>query len=54
MTIKLLTSMAGENFSYAVGEVVQLDKDYEARLIASGQAEPVKAKTKKAPKKKAG
>lgn len=48
--IKLLTSIAGSDFSYQVGEVVTLDKEYESRLIASGQAEAV---IKFAPKKKA-
>lgn len=51
--IKLLVSMAGDNFSYSAGEEVSLDKDYEQRLIDSGQAEPVKATGKKKPAAKA-
>lgn len=42
--IKLLTSLSGEGFSHQFGETVSLEKEFEARLIKSGQAEPVKAK----------
>jgi hypothetical protein len=49
--IKLLTGIAGEGFSYLPGEVVNLDKETEKRLIKSGQAEPVKQEK---PKKKNG
>jgi hypothetical protein len=45
--IKLLTGMAGADFSYAAGDTVKLDKDLEKRLIDSGQAEAVKATRKK-------
>lgn len=44
--IKLLTSIAGADFSYAAGEKVSLDKDYERRLVDSGQAEEVKSAKK--------
>ena len=37
--IKLLTSMAGEGFAYGYGETVELDAEYEKRLVESGQAE---------------
>lgn len=40
--IKLLTGMAGADFSYSAGEVVTMDKDTERRLVESGQAEVVK------------
>lgn len=45
--VKLLVSIAGDDFSYAPGEVVKLDAELEKRLIESGQAEEA------APKKKA-
>lgn len=47
--IKMLTSIAGEGFSAAPGEIIELDAATEKRLIASGQAEAVeqpKAKPK--------
>lgn len=49
MAIKLLTGLAGADYSYAPGEVVtDLDKDHEKRLIESGQAERVtKTRAKK-------
>lgn len=45
--IKLLVSIAGADFSHGAGQVVSLDKDLEARLIETGQAEAVKKTTKK-------
>lgn len=51
MAVKLLTGIAGANFSHAPGEVVDLDKDTEKRLVDSGQAEKVVAKKKAAKKK---
>ncbi len=48
--IKLLVSVAGADFSHAPGETVSLDKDFERRLVESGQAEAVKAKPAKAKK----
>lgn len=51
MAVKLLTGMAGFDFSYAAGEVVELDKDTEKRLIESGQAEAVAVKKKTSKKK---
>jgi len=49
--IKLLVSIAGADFTYYPGEEVTLDKDYEKRLIDSGQAEPVVKKAAKKAKK---
>lgn len=46
--IKMLTGIAGADFSYSPGEQVELDAETEQRLIDSGQAEAV---TKPAPKK---
>lgn len=52
--IKLLVSMAGiddvgRDYSHAPDDVIELDKETEAKLIESGQAEavkkPVKVKT---------
>lgn len=51
--IKLLTSLAGADYSYGVGEKVELDKDFEKRLVESGQAERVRKTPAKAGKKKA-
>jgi hypothetical protein len=49
--IKLLVSIASEDYSYSPGETVSLDAETEKRLIESGQAEAVKsAKAPKAPK----
>lgn len=45
--IKLLVSVAGADFAYSPGDVVTLDKNYEKRLVDSGQAEPVAKKTTK-------
>lgn len=45
--IKLLTGMAGANFSYSAGETVTLDKDTERRLVESGQAEVIKQQRRK-------
>lgn len=44
MKVQLNTSIAGINFSYAVGESVEIDKEFAQRLIASGQATEIKAK----------
>lgn len=44
MTVKLFTSIAGEGISHHAGEVVTLEKDYEERLIKSGQAEKIAEK----------
>jgi len=49
--IKLLTSMAGDTFSYVAGETVTLDAATEKRLIDSGQAEKVETKAKPKSKK---
>jgi len=45
--IRLLTNMASATRTYDIGEVVSLDADVEARLIASGQAEPIKPEVKR-------
>ena len=44
--IKLLTSIAGADFAHNPGATVELDKDYEKRLVDSGQAEYVKTEPK--------
>lgn len=52
--VKLLTSISGQDFNYNYGETVELDAEYEQRLIETGQAERVqkapKAKTTKSTK----
>ena len=40
--VKLLTSVSGVGFAHGAGELVTLDKDFERKLIATGQAEPAK------------
>lgn len=53
MAVKMLTGMAGDNFSVAPGEIFVGDADHEARLIAAGLAEPVEAPVEaEKPKKK--
>ena len=49
--IKLLTSLAGEDYSYNFGQIVELDAKTEKALIKSGQAEKITTKAK--PKAKA-
>lgn len=49
--IKLLVSIAGDDFAHNPKDVVSFDKEFEARLVESGQAEYVKPE-KKAPVKK--
>lgn len=44
MKIKLLTSLAGVDFSYAAGDVVELSEDDSQRLIERGLAEVVAKK----------
>jgi len=47
MKIKLLTSMAGADFSYQYGDEITIDDATAQRLIETGQAEkvlPVKKK----------
>jgi len=41
VTVRLLTSIAGENFSHAYGEEVQLDSAEAKRFLEAGLAEPV-------------
>lgn len=41
MQIRLLTSIAGINFSHASGDIIEVDDAYSMRLIESGQAELV-------------
>lgn len=52
MAVKMLTGMAGDNFSVAPGEIWEGDAATEARLVEKGLAEPVEP-AKAAPKKKA-
>jgi len=40
--IKLNTALAGAGFSYSAGSEVSLDKEFESRLVESGQAEYVR------------
>jgi len=42
MKVKLLTSLAGENFSHAAGEEIEMDEAEAKRFIEKGLAEPVK------------
>ena len=44
MKIKLLTGMAGSNYSYSPGEEVDMDEATAKRLIAKDMAVEVKAK----------
>lgn len=43
MRIKLLTSRAGAGFAQARGEEIEVGDAEAARMIAAGQAEPVRA-----------
>ncbi|WP_200760462.1 DUF7302 family protein [Effusibacillus dendaii] len=56
MKVKMLTSIAAEDWSYAIGETVDLDDEQAAAWIESGLAETADAEqVKKAPaRKKAG
>jgi len=49
--IKLNVSVASDAYSYGAGETVTLDKEFEQRLVDSGQAEFVKTEKKAAVKK---
>ena len=51
--IKLKTSVAGDDFAYKPGEIVELDKAWEQRLIDSDQAVAVRKTTKKKTTRKA-
>lgn len=51
MAVKMLTSMAGDTWAVAPGQIWEGDPETEARLIEKGLAEPVEAE-KPAPKKK--
>ncbi len=41
MKVKMLTSMAGLNFSRAAGEIHEIEDEEAAKLCARGAAEPV-------------
>jgi hypothetical protein len=41
VTITLLTSIAGENFSYAPGDEISVDAAEAKRFLEAGLAEPV-------------
>ena len=41
MKVKILVSLAGENFSYSAGEIVDLDDKVAAEWIKIGFAEPL-------------
>lgn len=43
LMVKLLVSVAGDGFAHSPGEKVTLDKEFEKRLVESGQAEYVNA-----------
>lgn len=47
MKVKLMTSMAGANESYNVGEIIDVDAAYAKRLIERGFAEKVATPRKK-------
>lgn len=51
MAVRMLTSMAGDSWAVAPGEIYESDPAHEARLIAAGLAEPVEP-PKPEPKKK--
>jgi len=52
--VKLLTSMAGINFSHNRGDIIDVNEAEAARFIAAGIAEPLEApKIEKAVKKTA-
>ena len=52
MRVKLLTSLAGRNFSYRAGQEVDLDDADAERLIEKRQAEAVGKKRGRPPKPK--
>lgn len=53
MKIKLLTSIAGNNFSFAYGEITEeIPQDEAKRLVEKGLAELVKTAPKKQVKSK--
>lgn len=54
MAVRMLTGMAGDNFSVAPGEVFVGDADHEARLVAAGLAEPVEDVPAEKPRAKKG
>ena len=41
MKVRLLTSMAGADFSHSAGEIIEVDDAYAARMIAGEIAEVV-------------
>jgi hypothetical protein len=41
--IKLLTGMSGDRFSYAPGDVVEMDDEQAARFVAAGLADKLDA-----------
>lgn len=51
MQIKLLCSRSGNNFTQAIGQVIEVDDDEGLRMIEAGQAELVVAKPETATKK---
>ena len=54
MKVKLLTSMAGIDFSHNAGDIIDCNEEEAKRFIESGTAEPVTAtKTERAVKKTA-
>ncbi len=44
MKIKILTSLAGINFSYSVGQIAEVDDKTAIHWVKAGLAEPVDAK----------
>ena len=49
--VKLLTSRASKTFSQVRGEVVEVDVDEAARMVAKGQAEMVRSRQTETTKK---
>lgn len=41
MKVKLLTGIAGNEFSYSPGDILELNDIFAGRLISSGQAKQV-------------
>lgn len=50
--IKLLTSIAGDNYSHQAGEEISVDSAEAKRFLESGQAEPVATRAAKSAEKR--
>lgn len=52
VTVKLLTSVAGENFSHSPGDEITLESDEAKRFLEGGLAEPVAKRASKTSEKR--